>query len=197
MKSWVARIIRSRRLDRNPLRRRSDRAETVIGVWLLVACAAAAPFTARAAAAGARTLGEHARVAALATRHEVTAITQETAPPAGELPYTLITRTWVGAEWTAPDGQQRTGPIQVPDSTPKGTHERIWVTGGGDPAAPPLPVTEVARLAGRAAFGAIVVLIFLALIAGGAIRYVINRRRMAAWDAEWAVTEPLWNHQRW
>ncbi len=38
------------------------------------------------------------------------AITLEKAPPASDTPYTLITQTWVSAEWTAPDGRQRTGP---------------------------------------------------------------------------------------
>ena len=46
MTSWFARTIRGWRLDRNPLRRPSDRAQTVIGVWLLVALAVLAPFTA-------------------------------------------------------------------------------------------------------------------------------------------------------
>jgi hypothetical protein len=196
MKSWFVRMYRGRRLDRNPLRRPIDRTETVIGIWLLVGCAAAAPFTARAAAAGTRTLAGQARITALATRHEVTAITLEKAPPAGNTSSTPIAQTWVSATWTAPDGRQRTGWIQVPDSTRKGSPERIWVTGNGDVAAPPLPVTGISLLAGRAAFGAITVLIFLGLAAGSAVRHVINRRNMAAWDAEWTATEPLWNHQR-
>jgi hypothetical protein len=196
MKSWFVRMFRGRRLDRNPLRRPSDRAETVAGICLLVAFAAAAPFTVRAAAAGTRTLAEHSRVTALATRHEVTAITLEKAPPASDTPYTLITQTWVSAKWTAPDGRQRTGQIRVPDSTPEGSPERICVTGNGDVAAPPLPMTEIGGLADRAAFGAIMVVIFLFLTARSVIRRVINRQRMAAWDAEWAATEPRWNQQR-
>jgi hypothetical protein len=30
-----------------------------------------------------------------------------------------------------------------------------------------------------------------------AIRQLLNRRRMAAWEADWSVTEPAWNRQRW
>jgi hypothetical protein len=129
MKSWFVRMFRGRRLDRNPLRRRSDRAETVIGIWLLVACAAAAPFTARAAAGWTRTLAEHARVTALASRYEVTAITLEKAPLASATPYTPITQTWVSARWTAPDGRQRTGPIQVQTA-----RRRAPPSGSGSPA---------------------------------------------------------------
>jgi hypothetical protein len=49
--SWLARLLRGRRLDRNPLRRGSDRAETVVLGVLLAAFLAAAPFAAQAAGA--------------------------------------------------------------------------------------------------------------------------------------------------
>ena len=29
------------------------------------------------------------------------------------------------------------------------------------------------------------------------IRQLLNRRRMAAWEADWIVTAPAWNRQRW
>ena len=47
--SWLARLLRGRRLDRNPLRRRSDRAETIMLGTLLAGFLAAAPFAANAA----------------------------------------------------------------------------------------------------------------------------------------------------
>lgn len=42
--NWLARLVRGRRLDRNPLRRGSDRAETVVFCALLAGFLAAAPF---------------------------------------------------------------------------------------------------------------------------------------------------------
>jgi hypothetical protein len=196
MLPWLVRMFRGGRLDRNPLRRRSDRAETVIGIWLLVACAAAVPFTARGAAAGARALAGNARVTALAARHEVTAITLEQPAPARGATYALTSQRWARAAWTAPDGRQRTGPIQVPAGTRTGAPERIWVTGDGDPAAPVLPLRAIARLGGRAALAAVLALILLYLTAGAVARRVLSRQRLAAWDADWAVTEPRWTHQR-
>ena len=47
--SWLGRLLRGRRLDRNPLRRRSDRAETAVLGVLLAAFLAGAPFAAQAA----------------------------------------------------------------------------------------------------------------------------------------------------
>jgi hypothetical protein len=192
MKSWLVRYFRGRRLDRNPLRRPSDRAATVIGIWLIVVFAVIAPFTARSTFTWTRALAEHARVTALASRYEVTAITLEQAPARSTL---LTAQRWVSASWTAPDGRQRTGPIQVPASTQKGTSERIWVASDGDVVAPPLSAAGIAGLADRAALGANVVLTGLFLIAGSVIGRVIDRRRLGAWDADWAVTEPRWTRQ--
>ena len=59
MTSRLVRTFRGRRLDRNPLRRPSDRAETVAGIVLVVAFAVAAPFTVRAAAGGMHAFAQH------------------------------------------------------------------------------------------------------------------------------------------
>lgn len=192
MTSRFARLIRGWRLDRNPLRRPSDRAEAVIVFWLLVAFAVIAPLTARAAAAWAHAVAEHTRVSALATRYEVTAITLEKAPPPRR---TLMTQPQVDAAWIAPDGRHRTGQVQVPAGTQQGSSERIWVDGAGDPVAPPLPAAKVAGLADRAACAAIALLIGLFLITVSVIKRVIDRKRLAAWDAEWTVTGPRWTRQ--
>src|SRR5580658_2260947 len=171
MKSCFARMFRGRRLDRNPLRRPGDRAETVIVIWLFAAFAVVAPFAVRAAAGWTGTLAEHARVMALATRYEVTARTLEQAPPAGSI---MLTLTWADAGWTAPDGRRRTGVIEVPASAQRGTAERIWVTSDGEVTAPPIPAAEVAGLADRAAIGSILVLTCLLLLAARVIRHVFD-----------------------
>ncbi|HUN31149.1 MAG TPA: hypothetical protein VMU95_03950 [Trebonia sp.] len=191
MRSWLIRMFRGRRLDRNPLRRRSDRAESAIGIALMVAFAVAAPFTVRAVAVAAYSSAEQARASALATRQEVTAVTLQAAPSKGEA------QAWANAAWTAPDGRRRTGQVQVDDGTLKGSAERIWVTWPGDQAPPPLPAREVSQLAVVAGVGSGLGLAVFLLIAARAARQVLNRRRLAAWDAEWTAVEPRWNHQRW
>ena len=193
MTSWLARTFRGRRLDRNPLRRRGDRAETVAAIVLVVAFAVAAPFTVRAAADGMHAFAQHARATAIATRHEVTAVTVEKAPSWSG----TGTQAWVNATWTAPDGRLRTGQVQVNDGTPKGYAERIWVTRSGDMAPHPLPVAEFPQLTELAAAGAGLGLAILFLVASAAIRNALDRRRMKAWDAGWVVAERRWNRQRW
>jgi hypothetical protein len=191
MTSWLTRMLRGRRLDHNPLRRRSDRVETIVGVLLVVGFAVAAPFTVQAAAAGGYAFAQHERVTAMATRHEVTAVTQEMAI---SLTYG---KSWVSARWTAPNGRPRTGQVEIAGGTPKGSSDRIWVTTSGDVAPPPLLASEVSQIADCAAVAAGLGLAVVCLIAQAAMRHALNRRRMAAWDAGWAAAEPRWNHQRW
>jgi hypothetical protein len=191
MRSWLARTFRGRRLDRNPLRRRSDRAETALGIVLVVAFAVAAPFTMRATAVATYSFAQHARATAMATRQEVTAVTLQAAPPKGEA------QSWVNATWTAPDGRRRTGQVLAGDGALKGSTERIWVSRSGDQAPPPLPAAEAPQLAILAAAGAGLGLAVFLLIVGTAIKHALYRRRMATWDAQWAAVEPRWNRQRW
>lgn len=198
MTSWIVRTFRGRRLDRNPLRRPSDRAETLAGIWLLVIFAVVAPLVARAAASQTYLVVQHARSVALATRHEVTAVTLQTAPPVTSDPYAVDTDSWVSARWTSPDGSIRTGQIRVTDSTPKGTSERIWITASGEVAPPPPPTSEFSSLASVAAVSSVLLLAVLYLTARFMMRYLLNRRRMAAWESDWTTTEPRWtHHQNW
>ena len=64
--SWLARLLRGRRLDRNPLRRGTDRAETVVFGALLAGFLAAAPFAAHAAGAWAHASAAGVAVGGLA-----------------------------------------------------------------------------------------------------------------------------------
>ena len=196
MESWLVRTIRGRRFDRNPLRRPSDRAETLVCLWLFVFFAVLAPLAARAAGGGVSMLGEHMKSFALATRHEVVAVTLEPAS-AAETPYWHDPEVWVNARWTAPDGHQRTGQIMVQDSTSKGEPVRIWVTDDGAMAPPPLQQQEIVRLADLAAAGAVIVLAGALIAAWAVTHWALDRQRMAAWEAEWVTGEPRWNRQSW
>ena len=77
---WPCRAVRGAWLDRNPLRRQTDRLETCLLAALFVAAAAGAPFAAQAAGRAWYADGAHTRQAQLMTRHEVTAVLAQ--PPA-------------------------------------------------------------------------------------------------------------------
>jgi len=111
--------------------------------------------------------------------------------------YTLSTVVPVQAAWTSPAGERRTAEILALAGTPKGTRVTIWTDAQGNLSSPPLQPSQVAGQGDVAALGAIVAVAALYLCATGAVRYVMYRRRMAAWEADWAVTAQAWNRQRW
>jgi hypothetical protein len=192
---WFGRLVRRLRPDRNPLRRTSDRVETYLLAGLFVVAAAGAPFAAEAAAHAAYTGALRTEQAQLATRHPVRAIL---AQPAGKSSaYTLSTEVPVQASWTSVTGVKRAGPVLAEAGSPKGSALTIWTDAAGNLTSPPLQSSQVAGQGDVAALGAVVAVAALYLCETAIVRYVLNRRRMAAWDADWVVTAKAWNRQRW
>jgi len=70
----------------------------------------------------------------------------------------------------------------------------VWVTASGWQTRPPLRRCQVI---GRAFFAAGVTAALAVLLLGTAMlaRYILDRRRLADWDAEWRVTEPRWTNR--
>jgi hypothetical protein len=48
------------------------------------------------------------------------------------------------AQWRAPDGQLRTGPVCAPSGAAAGSTVRVWVSQAGDLADPPMRQPEIA-----------------------------------------------------
>jgi hypothetical protein len=188
--------VRGLRPDRNPLRRTSDRVESYLLAGLLVAALAGAPFAAKAASHAAYAGALRAEQAQLATKHQTRAVLTR---PAGsdDSTYTLSTAVLAQATWTSATGVRQTGDVLALAGSPKGTAVTIWTDAQGNLTSPPLQLSQVAGQADVAALGAIVAIVALYLCATGVVRYVMYRRRMAAWDADWAVTAQTWNRQRW
>jgi hypothetical protein len=100
--SWLARLLRGRRLDRNPLRRRSDRAETILLGALLAGFLAAAPFAAHAAGAWGHDSAARQAQVQRASLVQITATLLRTAP--------ILTGYESGsASPSRPGGAHRTG----------------------------------------------------------------------------------------
>jgi len=190
--SRLGRFVRGRRPDRNPLRRACDRAETAVLALLVIAFIAAAPFIALASGGWELARAHQAQLSQEASWRQVPArVLKVTSGVQGSSGYaTLAARAQ--ARWTAPDDRVVTGEIPVPPGTAAGTTVRLWATNDGQPTEPPLQDSQVC---GSAYFaGTFSVLTFGALLAitGLLARWVLDRRRMAAWEAEWRATEPRW-----
>jgi hypothetical protein len=186
----TGRFVCGRRFDRNPLRRAADRAETIVLALLVVAFLVGAPLAALAAGAWAHTTAERAQLAQAASRRQVTAVvlTTPAMPKIGSGDMASVTP----ARWTAPDGTVVTGEMPVPVGTRAGATVSVWTTRDGQLTSHPISDSQVASLAdlGEIA-GAAAVALLLALV-GVVARRSLDKRRMAAWDADWQSTGPRW-----
>ena len=188
----TTRIARKLGLDGNPLRRRTDKIAACAAALLLAVFLAGAPFLSVAAADWAGRPGT-AELRAERSWHQVPAILLQAAPkPAADgVPgYSLVL-----ARWTTPDGRARTGRIPVSTSMAAGHTVRLWVNAAGSPAGPPLNDRLVPAYEATAAVIATVTLAIMLLCLAGAGRWVLDRRRLADWEAAWAAVGPQWTRR--
>jgi hypothetical protein len=191
---WPCRAVRGALPDRNPLRRRTDRLEAYLLASLFVAAAAGAPFAAQAVGRAWYGDAAHTRQVQLAVRHEVTAVLAQRAGAFGE--YTLSSQVPTLASWMSAGGR-RAGDVPAVPGSPQGTLVNIWTDDNGDLVSPPLTVTQVADQADAARVAAVGGTIICYMATTLAIRQLLNRRRMAAWDDDWVATARVWNRQTW
>jgi hypothetical protein len=189
--------MRGLRPDSNPLRRRIDRAEAFIFGGLLVAAVTVAPVAAMEA--GHVAYVDSLRVAQVQQRtgHEATATLLAGPSPATGGGYTITSLVPARAQWATPAGASRTGEIEVTSASVKGEHIKIWTDAAGDVISPPATREQAAGQGTFAAIMAVVLTLVACASAAGLTRMILNRRRLAAWDADWSVTAPMWNRQRW
>jgi hypothetical protein len=130
-----------------------------------------------------------------ASWRQVTATVQHSAPAQHDDSLGMADIVWKPARWTAPDGQPRSGGIPVSPRTAAGSTVRVWVNRSGSPTGRPL---QRAQLQGRTAVAGVVTAAVLGIVfclAGGAGRFLLSRRRLAAWDKAWRAVGPHWTRQ--
>jgi hypothetical protein len=183
---------RELRLDGNPLRRACDRTEVVLLACLLSALVVVVPLAAMIAGAQAYGAGLQAERAERVSWRQVPAVLLVTAATPGDAGHEVLVR----ARWTAPDGARRAGPVTVPPGTRAGRTVTLWVDASGEPTGVPLQPAQVTGhaigTAAAAAAAAVSSLLCLGLLA----RWVLFRRRLAAWGAEWQAVGPRWASPR-
>lgn len=193
MLSWRAgiaasavRAVRGLWPDRNPLRRGVDMTEALIVAALSITFLVAGPLVAQT--------GAHIgyRVA-VRTAHAEQSWRQVPAVLRATAPQEVGAR--VSASWRAPDGARRTGTISVPPGAQIGSTVSLWVDRAGRPTAPPFEGSP----RGQAILGAVVAVMGLGwvLCCVGLVGHgVLGRRRLAAWESDWQLTEPQWTGGR-
>jgi len=193
---WAGRTWRGLRPDRNPLRRRSDKVEAFIFGSLIVAAATAAPLAAVGASHEAFDNALHVAQVQQETGHQVRAVLVA-APATSVNGYTVASLVPARAQWKTPDGRSHAGPISVPSGSLKGQAFPIWTDADGNVSGPPLTRAQAADQGTFVGIMAVIVTLVTCLTTAGITRFVVNRRRIAAWEADWAVTAPMWSRQRW
>lgn len=199
-----ARLHRTKRLatllglDRNPLRRGTDR---VLG-WIRVGMVAVFLTGGPLAAIGAGQWMYHAaRIEArtqAADRHTVQAVLLEPTPP----PVFTMAATrwggeaWVQARWTAAGAALRTGDVLAPTGLPAGSQVTAWLDASGNPTRPPLLPSQVIDRTVAAAAVAPAVLALVLLTALWIAHRIGDRRRLAGWDEAWMTIGPEWTGRR-
>lgn len=188
-----ARLVRWLGLDRNPLRRRSDRVECALRLMALlsfmVAVIAGIGMGVRAYEQGVRTEQEERRA-----RYQTDAVLVQDLAPPGVAPVGGVLPGQARAEWKAPDGTPREGTVEADPARRPGDTIKIWIDHRGEPVGPP-------QDRGTTTVGAISSGLAAPLLTAATATFVlvttriINQRRAARrWEAEWTIVEPSWRH---
>jgi hypothetical protein len=190
---WVAALSGRLSLDANPLRRRTDRAESWIRLLLVVLFLVVSPLAALGLGRLTADVAAHAARVQAATEHRVTAVLLTGGSrAAGDSLYGPDQPIQVRARWTAPDGRARSGEVLAPAGSRAGQRWPVWVDQAGRPVYPPIGPGEIASrvVAVVALTPALLGLLLLLILT--VTRQVLDRRRMADWAAEWSTVEPQW-----
>jgi hypothetical protein len=189
----TSRLARMLGLDGNPLRRRSDKITVCAAALLLAVFLIGAPLLSAAAVGWAARAGS-AELRAERSWHQVPAVVLQAAPApavaAGIFLYPLVP-----ARWSAPDGQARTGRIPVSTRVAAGRTIRLWVDAAGSPTGSPLSHRLMMVNEAMAAAVTIVGLGIILLCLAWTGQRLLDRRRLAAWEAAWAAAGPQWTRR--
>jgi hypothetical protein len=192
----LARLARWLGLDRNPLRRGTDRVEAALRLVMIILMVAVIP----AAAAAGRWADHYALHRAQVQRavdHQVTAVLLQDGPGIGTPDlYTSVQTAWVPARWQPPGQPPRTGELLAVVGARKGSTVRTWIDPSGAVTDPPVDHRVVVGDVWLAVMMTCLVSWVLLLAAGMLARWALVRRRLRAWEAEWRVSGPQWSGRR-
>ena len=188
---WLPGLVRLWRPDGNPLRRTADRVEGAVMALLIAVFLCGAPLAALAAGRAAAAAGERIQHAQ-ATWQRVAAVLLKNAPSKTHPMFQASLESLVPARWTAPDGTPRTGQIYAPAGAKAGSTVLVWANGSGRLTTVPLQPGDVGEEIALAASLATVAVAAVLAMLGLFVRWLLDRRRLAVWDARWKATGPQW-----
>ncbi|HEX3813625.1 MAG TPA: hypothetical protein VHX59_12350 [Mycobacteriales bacterium] len=186
------RLARYLRWRHNSMARRTDRIESAVAGYLLVIFLLSLPvagwlgrttYAGGSARAHAAHLDNHRGTAVLLTDAPAGTAAGIDAAPADP---------WVRASWVTPDGRTHTGQVEARSGTAAGTTVPIWLDSAGRPTAGPASALTV--VADAVALGVCLMLLTAAALEmiRRLTRRLLDRSRLADWEADWQRTGPRW-----
>ena len=133
---------------------------------------------------------------AQAAWHQVTAVLLRKAPSTAHPLFQASLEPLVPARWKAPDGTSHTGEVYAPAGAAAGSMVTVWINRSGRPTFSPVQRGDVIEATALAASLATVAVAAGLALLGLIARWVLDRRRLAVWEARWAVTGPQWTRRR-
>ncbi|MER8223853.1 hypothetical protein ABTZ58_25325 [Streptomyces sp. NPDC094143] len=169
------------RWRRNALKRRVD----VVEAWVVLAGWVCALLGGVGGGLMAADAVERAVARQRAESRPVLAVLVEDAPGPSPARSASDHRVWGTVRWTAPDGSAQRDEARVPPRAPAGSTIPVWVDRSGD--LTPAPVSDGEAWLHTALGGTLAGSSTAAALLGAArlARFSLDRRRMAAWEADW------------
>jgi hypothetical protein len=191
---WLRRL----GFSRNSMRRVSDRIESMALTVTVIVAVVALPIGMNIGQDVFR--DESNSAAELATKgHETVAVLVESAPQGNVSPgekQGTTTRPIVRAQWQAPDGADRTGLVETDFGAVKGDRVTVWTDHTGALTEAPATSLQIHVRAAVLGFLAGIGWLLGVLAVYGALRWLLDRRRLARWGEEWVMFERLWRKQK-
>jgi hypothetical protein len=191
---WLWRSLRRTGFARSPMRRRTDRVQAITRAGLLAVFLAGAPAAAACAGHAAYVSGLRA-VRAEQAWHPVPAVVLRAARTATGWLYPVRPPRVLSVRWRSSGGASRLGAITSTDDVRIGGTVTVWIDETGRLAHRPLSRAKVTGHVIGAVVAVVAALALLLAIVSGVVSLLLDRCRLARWEADWAAVEPQWTRR--
>jgi len=193
----VAAQIRARTgLDRNPMRRRTDRVEAwtslVLTVFLVILTPAAAWYAGHLTDQAGVRIEQSQRLARYPVVAQLLKPASYQRAKAKDGPMVFA----AAAIWTAPDRTRHSGLVRARPGASAGTRQTVWTDTHGRIIGEPQSHSTTLSEAALAALLTVTVLGCAGAGIRALIRYRLDRQRLEQWRQEWEAIEPVWRELR-
>lgn len=183
-------------LTRNPMYRTSDRLEALLLLAVVVVTILAIPLAVGNARDAYREGIQHAEKLS-ADGHWGKAILLEEPSTAAVATPDAPTEypTFALARWRGPDGEWRKGRVPVDSDSEAGAVVRVWFDKSGTVGRPPPTKGEVSDQAVATGLTTWLSTELAVIVGYLLLRWWLDRRRLASWEAEWEQVAPRWTRK--